>query len=127
MKDTSTLITVIAISALAIGAVIFDMIMIHRKKKERQEHEDAIARVMEKYRTITLGRPLAAIVVRGLANPKMSSIAYEIYRSTVDPDSFFFITRRKDDSPILEPKDRLLVVATSENYTEAMSLLNSAR
>ena len=127
MKDTNTLIIVIIISVIALGAVAFDMVMVHRRGKERQEHEDAVAKVMKKYRTITLGRPLAAIAVGKLASKEMHGIAYEIYHSETDPDSFFFITRREDDTPILEPKERFLVVATSKNYSEVISLLNSAR
>jgi hypothetical protein len=127
MKDTNTLIIIILISILAIGAVIFDLVMIRRKGKERRENEDAVARVMKKYRTITLCRPLAAIAVGRLSSKEMRGIAYEIYRCATDPDSFFFITRREDDTPVMEPIDRFLVVATSENYSEVITLLNTAR
>lgn len=123
MKDMHTLIVVVLISMLAVGAIAFDMTMVYRKNKEKREHEDAVSRVMRKYRTITLGRPLAAIAVGRLANREMRDIAFEIYSSEVDPDSFFFITRRKNDEPVMKPSNRFLVVATSENYSEVVAML----
>ncbi len=122
MKDTSTLIIVIAIAALAIAAVAFDMVMVYRKKKSREER-DAVVSVMTNYQHITLTKSLAVLAVGRLAKAEMANIVYEIYEDDHDPEAFFFIMRSKDDPPVLEPADRFITVANSENYRNVSQAL----
>ncbi len=123
MKDPRAYIIIGLI--LLVAVLVYDGIAIHRRKRNRDEVNDAVISVMKNYKVITLSKPLAVIAIGKLTHKEMKNVCYEIYEDSSDPNSFHFIIRLKSDEPVHEPKERFITEVTSENYSEVISTLSA--
>lgn len=125
MKDPRAIAFLIVVLVVTIAALVYNGFLLYRRKKNRGEVDDAVIRVMKNYKVITLSKALAIIAIGKLTHRDMKNICYEIYEDCDDSNSFHFVIRLKTDKPVREPKDRFIVEATSENYSEVISKLSA--
>ncbi len=125
MKDPRALAFLIAGSILFVAILIFNGILLRQRAQSKTQVENAVSRLMKRYKVITLPRISAIITIGKLNDEKMKDVSFEVYETLNDPESFHLIIRRKSDEPVYEPRERFVVEATSDNVAEAISILSA--
>ena len=111
---------------LGIFAVVLNMVLLVKRRRERNHYKLVVARVMQNYRVISMTLPLAKTVVDSLKN-RNRHLAFDIYESENDPEAFVFVIRGINDPQIENPDVGVLSIsATAENYEVAKTALEES-